>query len=347
MKIQRTLSKYKVTLPVSSRDLSRLALEIAEEMNIDVEEISRLELIQLLRRVLRAGIDSVRRAEKTVPFAEAAQQSIDARASRRPTTRRDLRHFVRRMMRVPNMAEKPLRSMTSEDCRLILNEAFGKSIHSFRKGRAILHSIFAFGRRRGWCDTNCVDCVDNPTVSEKEIKALQPGEVLRLMRTAKRPAHSDMQLSLVLMLYCGIRPNEVRRLKSEDIDWTEKVVHIRANSSKTGGGRQVPLRCCPAELKNQNPSPPNWIRRWQNLRRDAGFISWTPDILRHTFASYHAYHYRDLPALQIEMGHRDVSLLRTRYINTSGITRRSARSFWNKKGVIEYNPAETFSTQLT
>lgn len=325
-----TIQYTQPALPVKGKDLMRLALEVTEELGIESASMTRLELMRLLRKILRAGIVSIQQAEKTVSFAYAAQMSIEARAARRATTRRDLRHFVRRMLRIEGVAQRPLRSMTPENCRDLLTQAFGNSIHSYRKGRAILHSIFAFGRRREWCSANPVDCVDVPPVTEKEIRTLRPDEVSRLLRTSKHPAHRDMRLSLILMLYCGIRPTEVQRLKSEDIDWNEKVVHIRAKTSKTGGGRQVPLRCCPLELKGCEPAPRNWLRRWHELRRDAGFLNWTPDVLRHTFASYHAYHYRDLPTLQLEMGHRDVSLLRTRYINTTGITRLAAKHFWTK-----------------
>ena len=38
------------------------------------------------------------------------------------------------------------------------------------------------------------------------------------------------------------------------------------------------------------------------------------DVCRHTFASYHAAYLRNLPELQLEMGHRDASLLMTRYM---------------------------------
>lgn len=52
------------------------------------------------------------------------------------------------------------------------------------------------------------------------------------------------------------------------------------------------------------------------------------DTLRHAFATYHAAHFRNLPELQPEMGHRDASLLRTHYINASYLNRQETQAFW-------------------
>jgi integrase len=150
--------------------------------------------------------------------------------------------------------------------------------------------------------------------------------VERLKATAERPEHRAMQLSLNLLLYSGIRPTEVSRLRESDFCREEGIVIIRAQKSKTGGGRVVPLRGLSSLPTEAWRIPRNWQQRWRALRRAAGFAHWQADACRHTFASYHATHFRDLPALQLEMGHRDASLLRTRYISPAH--RREAEMFW-------------------
>ncbi len=72
----------------------------------------------------------------------------------------------------------------------------------------------------------------------------------------------------------------------------------------------------------------HFVRRL--LRREAGFsrLSWVPDVLRHTFASYHALTHRNLPALQLQLGHRDARLLLTRYLNLRPLRRADSQSFW-------------------
>ena len=143
-----------------------------------------------------------------------------------------------------------------------------------------------------------------------------------------------MQLSLSLMLYGGIRPTEVSRLQESDFDWENKQVIIRPSVSKTGGGRTVPLRGVRGIRKRDRHIPRNWNRKWHDLRRAAGYRgkSWVPDVCRHTFASYHAAYYRNLPELQLEMGHRDASLLMTRYMAPA--LRKDATAFWKGAGVL-------------
>ena len=54
------------------------------------------------------------------------------------------------LRRVEGIAQRPLRAMSTKECRELLEQAFGSSNHSFNNGRTILHSIFAYGLRREW-----------------------------------------------------------------------------------------------------------------------------------------------------------------------------------------------------
>ena len=329
LKIMKTAKALISELPLNINDIARLTLEATEALGERAAGLERPQMLQLLRRVMAAGVRAIEAAERTVPFAEATQQSVAARAGRRPATCRDLRHFTRRMLRVEGAAALPLRAMSTGDCRRILETAFGGSAHSFRKGRAILHSIFAFGRRRGWCDTNPVDNIEIPRVQEHEIIPLTLEEVARLESAAGQPEHRSMRTSLHLMLYCGLRPNEVARLQPQDIRRQEKRVLIHPRTSKTGGGRVVPLRRVAALRGIRLRIPRNWLNRWKALRRAAGFTRWVPDVCRHTFASYHAAHFRNLPELQLEMGHSTPTLLRSRYLNLPRTTH--AARFWSER----------------
>jgi integrase len=152
--------------------------------------------------------------------------------------------------------------------------------------------------------------------------------VTKLQSTAALKRFRDMRFSLSLLLYSGVRPAEVERLAPEDVCWEERLVIIRPQKSKTGGGRVVPLRALPGLRQQDCRVPRNWQNRWLALRRAAGFTRWVPDVCRHTFATYHAAYFRNLPELQLEMGHRDVSLLRSRYMSPA--LRNLAEEFWLK-----------------
>lgn len=322
------LEKMMAALPLSALDAVRLVLEAVEELDEQAQGANRLSLMRTLRGAMRKGVEALREERRTVSFATAAWESVEARGDKRPTTRRDLRHFVRRMLRLDGVAERPLRLMRTEECRTILQRAFGNSIHSFRKGRAILHSIFVHGRAQGWCTENPVSCIKPPVAKEQMITPLSLEEIRRLEQTAHRPEHRKMLFSLALMLYAGVRPGEICRLQpARDILWAERLIIIRPIASKTGGGRTIPLRKSFDLKESACIIPKNWATRWRNLRRAAGFTTWQPDVLRHTFASYHAAYYRNIPELQLEMGHRNAHLLHTRYVIPT--SRRDAEAFFN------------------
>ncbi len=335
MKTSHIAKKLLEGVNLSQSDLARLALEAIESLGDLARGLSRTELISQLRNTLREGVAAMKAAFHTVSLEEAAWASVEARRDLRPTSKRDLRHFVRRILKVDGAAALPLRSISSAQCKKILEAAFGASSSSFVKGRAILHSIFNFGIRQEWCDANPVARIEVPKVKEKPIEPLTPDEVEILKETAKKPEFRDMQFSLCLMLYGGIRPTEVIRLQESDFDWDGKQVIIRPTVSKTGGGRTVPLRGIHGIRKKDRIIPQGWSRKWKALRRAAGYRgnSWVPDVCRHTFASYHAAMFRNLPELQLEMGHRDASLLMTHYMAPA--LKKDAAAFWKGAGCLK------------
>ena len=324
----KTAEKIIEELPLSCIDAARLVLEMSEELGERVVGLEKRALIGLMRRVMRLGVAELEKQEHTVSFEEAVWASVEARAERRPTTRRDLRHYARRLLRVEGVVNRPLRAMTTRECRELLQAAFGGSASSFRKGRAMLHSVFAHGLRQEWCAENPVARVEVPRVQEREIVPLRREEVARLEAAVQLPEHRAMRLSLHLLLYCGLRPQEVARLQARDVQAERGCVVVPGRCSKTGGGRVIPLRKHAVLREMQLRIPRNWEERWKRLRHAAGFSAgqWVPDVCRHTFASYHAAHFRNLQELQLEMGHRDSALLRTRYLNLPGI--KDATAYW-------------------
>lgn len=314
------------SVSLNHADVARLVLEAHDYLEDMVQEKSRTEVLCMLRSVIRYGAQTLREEGYSVSLREAARSSLKARQHLRPTTRRDLRFYTRRLLSIAEFADVPLNHFNARRCRQLLDMAFSGTPSGYIKGRNILHSIFAHGVRLEWCSRNPVDLIRVPKPKEKPIRPLSLHEVERLKRTAERPAFRDMKFSLSLMLYCGVRPTEITRIQQADIDWEEGHVIIRPHTSKTGGGRVVPLRCVRGIRAGERSIPRNWVRRWKKLRLAAGFRKWTPDICRHTFASYHAAFFKDLPALQLEMGHRDTMLLRTRYVSPA--CRNDARRFW-------------------
>ena len=325
-------------------DREMAALEVLRSTGIDVLEAAlvakeALECgrgrVKRARECVRLGAEEMRRREKTVTFAKAVETALEDRKRKGLRARSivDFRYLCKRMMKMnPGLAERRMRSVTSEDCRRYLETAFGGSAAQYKKARAILSGVFSSAIKHDWCDSNPVARVEVPDVVEKPIEPLTIEEVERLEAAAQLPEHQDMQLSLHLMLYCGIRPTEVSRIDPEhDIDWQNQRVVVRPTTSKTGGGRVVPIRR--AEKVTMRIIPRRWVHRWRALRRAAGWGKetaqpWRQDVCRHTFATYHAACFRNFAALQMEMGHRDSNLLRTRYVYAGNSTETSAHRYF-------------------
>ena len=225
-------------------DREQAALEVLKSTGIDV-----LEAALVAREALecvRLGAEEMRKRERTVTFAKAVETALEDRKRKGLRARSivDFRYLCKRMMKMnPGLAERRVRSITSDDCRRYLQAAYGGSPSQYRKARAILSGVFSTAIKHDWCDSNPVARVEVPEVVEKPIEPLTIEEVERLEAAAQQPEHREMQLSLHLMLYCGIRPTEVSRIDPErDIDWQNRRVVVRPTTSKTGGGRVVPLR---------------------------------------------------------------------------------------------------------
>ena len=172
---------------------------------------------------------------------------------------------------------------------------------------------------------------------EREIIPPSYTQAESLLKSAKAPKNSECLPAIGLLLFAGIRPRAVKRIKWDDIDLDEDYITVRAQCSKTGGVRHVEILPALKRILNISKKegrtslcPPNWTRKWKNIREEAGFKRiWVQDMLRHTNASYFAKRFHDLPRLQLNMGHRDLSLLCSRYVNMRGISNLEATSFFN------------------
>ena len=79
-------------------------------------------------------------------------------------------------------------------------------------------------------------------------------------------------------------------------------------------------------------TPANWKQKWRQVRARFSALTgrpWQADVLRHTFASYHVLTHRDIPRLQLEMGHSSSTQIMHRYMNLSGVDQEMAERFWN------------------
>ena len=297
---------------------------------------STLTPIQFCSKIIEAGQRHVRIAKMSL--AEGFALYLKSKQHLRKDSFNDIRYLGNRLSRAkPELVERNFSEFSVSECEKWLSQTFSTP-SQFNKARTMLHGVFEFALRREWCDKNPIKLIERRRIIEKEISPLTFPQIKNLIKTAKMPKHKECLPAIGLLMFAGVRPREVHRLTWKDIDLEENSITIHSLCSKTGGVRQVEICSSLKRLlapfangqKNERVCPKNWQKRWRDIRNDSGFKNvWVQDILRHTYASYHAKRFKDLPRLQLNMGHYDLSLLRSRYVNMRGISHTDARDFFN------------------
>ncbi len=276
---------------------------------------------------------------RTVSLLSAMEQSLLSRAGRSRRTLAELRQCCFRMLRErPELAEMPVRHITPELCRELITSVFPTSAMQ-RKVRCLLYGIFSFSERRGWCCGNPLVAIDIPTTQESSVELLPLPQLRRLLAAARLPEHRACAPALGLMLWGGVRPAELVRLRWLDVHVEEGVINIDARLAQAGCARQVTLypvlrnwlrAMAPYRLPGAAVVPRAWARRWRALRLAAGVREWNPEALRHTFAAFHLKHFGDEKLLQSDMGNMDMRLLHRNYRGIEDIDARAAAEFWGE-----------------
>lgn len=325
----------------------KTALEILKSTKVDMLEAAIIAKEVLIagkgglsraRKCISLGAQELRKHECTVSFRRASEAALEARKNRRSRTQIDFRYVLKKLIHCnPGIEKRRVRGITTQECWFYLSAAF-PTPQQFRKGRAVLSGVFSTAIRQGWSDTNPVSMVECPMLHEHEINILTPHEITTLLETAERYEGGICFAAVGLMLYAGIRPHEVARLTYSSVDMAHGSIFIPPRHSKTGGARCIymapPLMRIMKKIgdmpRDKTICPKRWHHHWAALRTQAGWTKekpWQPDILRHTFASYHLQHHHDYTALQWAMGHRDANLLRTRYVNMRDVG--DTAQFWS------------------
>jgi len=140
---------------------------------------------------------------------------------------------------------------------------------------------------------------------------------------------------LVLGLFAGLRPNEIQRLKPEDIQLEPTpftrdryknvgpingIIDIKVLASKTGRPRKVVINDTLARYLQRYSDKPifpktNFRKNFDALRESAGFESWPQDIIRHTAASYFVSKTQDWQLTASQFGN-SVAVLEKYYVDT-------------------------------
>ena len=270
------------------------------------------------------------------------------------------------LRRSPQLADTAMETFTPDNIAAALDAAWPTAPNCWNVGRRHLHALFAYCiRRRLVHMENPVSPLDLRHVKEAEITALPPADLSKLFAACRPSTAEDiasaqhlsarlrytatldtshLRAYIALCAFAGIRPTECQQVKWQDIDWEDNIISVRVANAKTGAQRHIELHptlrawltfCRPPDAAENDYITPhnNLSALLSEIRRRAGFggaNTWQQDCLRHSYATYYLKaQVGNITQLQLNMGHRSVQLLYTRYTNMAGVTRATAESWWN------------------
>lgn len=207
--------------------------------------------------------------------------------------------------------------------------------------------IFSMAVNDEYTEANPFDRIPTPKHRSSEPEALSVGEVKKLFnacadyreRDDLEPYYkldaSDTKAAFALMVFAGIRPEEIKRLQWEAVHIDEKCIVVSGAVAKTRSHRIVEisdnllawLETVPKSERNGTVVPSNWAKKYQLVRKISGIGQRQQDILRHSFASYHLAAHSDFKELQSAMGHGTSEMILKHY--KALVRKKEAVKFWS------------------
>jgi site-specific recombinase XerD len=263
----------------------------------------------------------------------------------RPETRRGyLQTFKLLIKLVPHISLETLNSATIIDFFKILQERkriAGKGIYKIGIKKSTvatywskLNNFFEWLTFRKYIKTNPFAELPYPTPSYEDKKFLKKEEVEKII-TAVHTYHDNnlliLKRNLVLfyiLLFCGLRREELMLLQVRDIDFERKILTVRGDTSKSGLTRQVPLHStCVMHLKDylaarkkyttpylivssshdERLSLDGLIHLVLKIKRCSG-VPFHLHQLRHTFAVNFLKSSNNIAKLKQLLGHKNISM---------------------------------------
>lgn len=267
-----------------------------------------------LLTVVNEWAERKRREMASVPVEAAIEAFLGAKtaAGARPRYLLDIRSRLSRF-RVA-FAGRRLSSISSQEVGDWLDSL---SVGAITKAnfRRVVGVLLNWSSRRGWCERGILADVEKPKIRPAETEFFTPEETRALLAAATRVAPA-MVPYLALGLFCGLRTAELDWLPWEHVG--EQEVRIEAKTAKTASRRVVPIPPNAAawlspHRKQRGPvRPVNARRMLARICRESG-VTWKPNAMRHSFASYRLAATNDAPRVSLELGHTSPALVFRHY----------------------------------
>lgn len=236
-----------------------------------------------------------------------------------------------------DIADRAITSIRKSDIQQLVNDwASTMSPSMALRGFGIIKGIFATAKSDGIIrQTKAIEGMDLPHKPKRK----ENRHYLTAEQVVKLANHSGHYKPLVLLLgFCGLRHGEAAALRPDDIDLTQRRIHVRHNLDKFGNEttpknyeiRDVPI---PANLVpiiatvKHGVNPREHVFRdedghelryrsvgknsrgwWIRALKDSGLEPMTMHDLRHTAASIAIHAGANVKAVQRMLGHKSAAM---------------------------------------
>jgi integrase len=246
-----------------------------------------------------------------------------------------IRDFIDRTRRISNdLGAMPLPEIT-KGMLIEWLKGLNLSPRSKKNYRMVLSEVLRYAHQMRYCAANPVEeltsfevkDIEGQKADPREPKILTPSQARALITTAFAKPELDLGPAVVLGLFCGIRTEELKRLRWDAVRLREDepFVVIGPEIAKKRKIRNVTIPPCAVA----------WLSIWQRRNEDGGItrsahandyqkrfkklarfakVEWDQNAMRHSFGSYHfALHANAMETARL-MGHRgDDSVLFSHY----------------------------------
>lgn len=182
-----------------------------------------------------------------------------------------------------------------------------------------LSALLSWLVARDLIPANPASSIKAPRIPKPTPSILTIPQAAHLLRVANDFDGGSCLPYVAVCLFAGLRPTEAMRLRVSDIDGD--YIKVASAQAKTVTARTVPIRPnlrailtrCEFSGDSILPCSQDRFRKRLTALIKASGLSWTQDVLRHTFASYAYEVSRDAAATAYEMGHRGTDVFFRHY----------------------------------
>ena len=180
---------------------------------------------------------------------------------------------------------KWVHAFTVSDIELVLRGY--KNPNSKRTIRGAIATFFRWAVRHHHCMENPCDRLDKQQRDMSQIAALSLEESKRLLYAAMQMQDGASAAAIAIGLFAGLRPSEIRDLKSEEI--LKDKIRVSGGKLRRQLKRSTPMPPVLAEWLKEFPFkglPAGWSGKLKRLKKATKAKKWVPDIIRHTSITF-------------------------------------------------------------